>query len=89
MVVRGEIDLAAEQPLVDEVDAVVGSSQGVVVVLDLDRVEFIDSSGVRALLLLRRAHGDRVILGARSPAVQRVLEIAGLAEMFLDDQTSR
>ncbi len=86
MVLQGEIDLAAERPLIDEVDAVVGASPDVIVVLDLGDVAFIDSSGVRALLLLRRAHGDRVILGARSEAVQRVLDIAGLAELFADDR---
>ncbi len=84
MLVRGEIDLADERPLIDEVDAVVGASADVVVELDLAEVDFIDSSGLRALLLLRRAHGDRVLLGARSAPVQRVLEIAGLAEMFTD-----
>jgi anti-sigma B factor antagonist len=85
MLVRGEIDLADERPLVDEVDAVIGTSDHVVVELDLAGVDFIDSSGVRALLILRRAHGDRVLLGARSAPVQRVLEIAGLAETFADD----
>jgi anti-sigma B factor antagonist len=82
MLVRGEIDLADERPLIDEVDAVVGGSDDVVVELDLAGVDFIDSSGLRALLLLRRAHGERVLVGARSAPVQRVLEIAGLAEMF-------
>jgi anti-anti-sigma factor len=84
MLVQGEIDLADERPLVDEVDAVIGASADVVVELDLGGVDFIDSSGVRALLLLRRAHGDRVRLGARSAPVQRVLDIAGLADLFAD-----
>jgi len=84
MVVRGEIDLADERPLIDEVDGLLGPSDRVVVELDLSGVGFIDSSGLRALLLLRRAHGERVLLGARSASVQRVLEIAGLAEMFAD-----
>jgi anti-anti-sigma factor len=87
MLVEGELDLADEQPLIDEVDAVMGSSD-VVVELDLARVDFIDSSGLRALLLLRRAHGDRVRLGARSAPVQRVLDIAGLAEMFAEHAES-
>jgi anti-anti-sigma factor len=82
MLVRGEIDLADERPLIDEVDKVVGGSDDVVVELDLAGVDFIDSSGLRALLLLRRSHGERVLVGARSAPVQRVLEIAGLAEMF-------
>src|SRR4051812_42228333 len=82
VLVRGEIDLADERPLIDEVDAVIGAADDVVVVLDLAEAHFIDSSGLRALLLLRRSYGERVVLGARSAPVQRVLEIAGLAEMF-------
>src|SRR3954470_7189487 len=84
MLVQGEIDLADERPLIDEVDRVLGTGDGFVVELDLRDVAFIDSSGLRALLLLRRAHGDRVLLGARSAPVQRVLEIAGLTELFPD-----
>ena len=89
MLVQGEIDLADERPLIDEVDAVVGGSDDVVVELDLAGVDFIDSSGLRALLLLRRAHGERVLVGARSAPVQRVLEIAGLAEMFANGTENR
>ena len=81
IVVQGEIDLADEDPLVDEVDSIIVAGDGVVVELDMASVEFIESSsGIRALLVLRRAHGDQIVLGARSPAVQRVLDIAGLTE---------
>src|SRR5947199_10737853 len=82
MLVQGEIDLADERPLIDDVDAVMDGSDDVVVELDLAAVDFIDSSGLRALLLLRRAHGERVLVGARSAPVHRVLELAGRAELF-------
>ena len=42
MLVRGEIDLADERPLIDEVDAVMGGSKDTVVELDLAAVDFID-----------------------------------------------
>jgi anti-anti-sigma factor len=82
IVVQGEIDLADEDPLVDEVDSLVAAGDNVVVELDMASVEFIDSSGIRALLVLRRAYGEQIVLGARSPAVQRVLDIAGLTDVF-------
>jgi anti-sigma B factor antagonist len=87
----GEFDLAAEAPLIEAVDGLARSGTGLVV-LDLANVNFIDSSGVRALLKLHRDHGDRVRLGPMSPAAQRVLRIAGLYTLFdvvpLDDEGS-
>jgi anti-anti-sigma factor len=50
------------------------------VVLDLQQVTFLDSSGVRALIRLRQHHGDRLRLGALSAPVRRVLEISGLLQ---------
>jgi anti-sigma B factor antagonist len=76
--VRGEVDLAAEATLVDQVSELATGPEAGVVLLDLSAVEFIDSSGVRALIRAHQAHGDRVRLVAASDPVQRVLEIAGL-----------
>jgi anti-anti-sigma factor len=82
IVVKGELDLADERPFVDDVNAVFAGDERVTVELDLSEVEFIDSSGVRALLVLRRAHSDRLMVGRRSDAVQRVLGITGLTDLF-------
>lgn len=51
-------------------------------VLDMAGVTFIDSSGLRALVEAHRARVDRdarLVLRAPSAAVQRLLEISGLA----------
>src|SRR3954469_25190995 len=51
-------------------------------VVDLTGVTFIDSSGLRVLVeahQTRAANGSRLVLRAPSAAVQRLLEISGLA----------
>jgi anti-anti-sigma factor len=77
--IRGEVDLAAEASLVEQVAALAESERAAaVILLDLTAVEFLDSSGIRALLRIRREHGDRVQVVAVSRPVRRVLDIAGL-----------
>lgn len=89
----GEID-ASTAPTLDGALADLPEGDGPVV-LDLGDVSFIDSSGLRVLIALAtRASevGRPVTLDRPSPAVARLLEITGLAEMFgleSDGTTSR
>ena len=87
MELRGDVDLVSEAPFVDEVDALAGDGSSSAILLDLAAVDFIDSSGVRALVRVRQQHGDRLRLVAVSAPVHRVLDIAGLAESFGLDGT--
>ncbi len=82
MAIQGEVDLADEQSLVESVDALVSRDGAESVELDLGAVEFIDSSGVRALVLLRSRHGERIRVGPLSEPVRRVLEVAGMTEFL-------
>jgi anti-sigma B factor antagonist len=82
--VVGELDLSTQEqlrnPLVDAAEA------GNTVVVDLTECEFIDSSGIRALLLGHEAvasnegDGNRLMLAGVQPQVQRVLEMTGVGE---------
>lgn len=51
--------------------------------LDLSQVEFMDSQGIRQLVLARRA-GLRITVIAASPTVRRTLEVAGMDRYFDD-----
>lgn len=56
------------------------------VTVDLDALTFLDSSAIHCLLALcleARGRGGRLTLGTISPAVHRVLQIAGLDEHSL------
>ena len=80
--VCGEVDLQSEGAFVEEVDALARARDSAAILLDLAEVDFIDSSGVRALVRVRRRHGERLRLVAVSAPVQRVLDIAGLMASF-------
>ena len=51
-------------------------------VLDMAQVTFMDSSGLKVLVVANRAReaSDRITLRAPSSAVRRVVDIAGMAE---------
>jgi anti-anti-sigma factor len=80
--VSGEVDMSHEEELRGELrNAVAAEPRGIVV--DLTECEFIDSSGVRALLLSREAQhpedGDeRLAVAASSEQILRILSVMGI-----------
>lgn len=54
------------------------------IVLDLSELQFLDSSGLRSMVLARGPGGEgRVVLRAPSSSVRRLLDITGLTEVFV------
>jgi anti-anti-sigma factor len=83
LAVRGDVDLATHERLQTEVEPWLVS--GASVVVDCSGVEFLDSMGLRVLVLAwqRSAKdGFSFALAAPSPAVVRVLELAGIANLL-------
>ena len=71
----GELDLATADTLVERVVAATGSAPGDVV-LDLRGLEFVDSTGIRALIgISSRLEGGTLVLEGPTPSVRRVLEL--------------
>jgi anti-anti-sigma factor len=85
VVLRGELDLLATSELEPEL-ARLASEPGVgEVALDLRALDFLDSSGLRALLLGARllAENDRHLVLVRGPSpVQRVFELTRTTEQL-------
>jgi anti-anti-sigma factor len=82
--VEGELDLASLELLDEEVRRVMATDASAIV-LDLSRLEFIDSSGIQLLLQLElksRNNGRRLRMVRGSSAVQRLLELTGADEML-------
>jgi len=78
--VAGELDIATapalESALLHALD-----SEAASIVLDLERVSFIDSMGLRVLVWAARESredGDRLRIDGRSGAVRRMIEITSL-----------
>ena len=79
--------MATAPRLEDELHTVHSAGTGDVVV-DLTEVRFLDSSGIRTLLVARRRLGesDRALsVSGMSDPVRRVLEIAGVLDTLAPD----
>jgi anti-anti-sigma factor len=84
--VRGEVDMSHEEELRAELRAAVAADpKGIVV--DLTECEFIDSSGVRALLLSREEQRadqgpEGLAVAASSDQILRILSVMGIDQVL-------
>ncbi|MGH2883285.1 MAG: STAS domain-containing protein [Solirubrobacteraceae bacterium] len=79
VVVEGEVDLCAA-PEFEQSLTWAGASEAPSIIVDLDRVSFMDSAGVHVVLQfsLSEANRSRLALTPGSPQVQRLLEVTGV-----------
>jgi anti-anti-sigma factor len=91
LVLMGELDMASASELAGTI-AGIGMSRDTFLVLDLRKLAFIDSSGVRAILVTQELCAARgctfVLVPGQQGQVQRVFEICGLLDHlpFRDDE---
>ena len=82
VVVRGEIDMQTAAQLEGVLDDVIAKGARLVT-LDLEQVDFLDSSGLRVILGASNKLGEQegqLLLEGASSAVERVLELTGVIE---------
>ena len=89
---RGELDLSTVSKVEDELKLVEAESPGVIV-LDLSRLSFLDSTGLRCVVTAdqrARDAGRRLVLVRGPDPVQRVFTITRLEERLemVDDASS-
>jgi anti-anti-sigma factor len=77
---RGELDLATADGLVDWLLDIAGSS----VVIDLAGLTFMDSSGIAVMIQAKNQLGDAVVFTRPHPNVRQVLEITGLTDLLTE-----
>jgi len=76
----GELDIASAPQFEEGLEKVEANTSGVLV-LDLRKVEFIDSTGLRAVITAderARSAGRRFVIIRGTPAVERVLSVTQL-----------
>jgi anti-sigma B factor antagonist len=91
VVLGGEIDVAAHDTVCDRVAAALAKcpDDAPTVVVDLGAVTFLDSSGIGALIEIRRQaleRGQTVALRAPNARVLRVLTVARIDSLFRMEQ---
>ena len=84
LAVSGEVDVATVPRLREQLHALVASGTPRIVV-DLDAVDFLDSTGLGVLVgaLKRvRSNGGELALVCTSPRIRKVFEVTGLTKVF-------
>ena len=82
--VRGELDIDNASEFGEQLTQAMAESHSPTMV-DLSGVEFIDSSGINALIEAQRtapSHGTELVLVAPSTSCRRVFEILGMTTQF-------
>lgn len=81
--VLGEVDLATA-PILDERLTAAAAGDAATIIVDLDRVTFMDSSGLQVLLShIFADHNDsRIRLTRGSPQVVRLFTVSGMIEQL-------
>lgn len=82
--VSGKLDAYSSGELEKKLDALVNSSQ-IKLVVNLDKVDYISSSGLRVLLAtlkkVKKLNGDIKLAGMK-PFIKEVFDIAGFTQLF-------
>ena len=85
---NGELDLESAPALSDQLEEL-ASEQALLVIVSLENVSFLDSSGLRALVHGARTleeGGGRLLVEGASGAVARVLELTDLLRRLSDGE---
>jgi anti-anti-sigma factor len=90
LAVSGEIDIANAEAFTDEVNSLLGDADGQLI-LDLHNCLFIDSTGIRALMVMaqeQRAQGRKLKLSGTGGEPLRALELSGVLDsgLFVNDR---
>ncbi|GAA1971870.1 STAS domain-containing protein [Catenulispora subtropica] len=83
LTVVGDVDMSAHEQFLADVEPWASGTTDVV--LDCSGVTFMDSMGLRVLVLLRQRaadNGHEFVLRSPSQPVTRVMEAAGVSELF-------
>jgi anti-sigma B factor antagonist len=84
LAVSGEVDVATVPRLREQLHGLVAAGKTRIVV-DLDRVDFLDSTGLGVLVgaLKRvRTHDGEMALVCTQPRIRKVFEVTGLTKVF-------
>ena len=77
---RGEVDVFTAPRLTEALARCTDAHESIV--CDLSAVEFLDSSGLRALIFAQRAEPARFAIAHPTETVKRLIDLTGTAELF-------
>ncbi|MDQ2678702.1 MAG: STAS domain-containing protein [Actinomycetota bacterium] len=86
----GDLDAHTAPQLDEAVDVALGADGGGDLVLEMESVGFVDSSGLRSMIRARNDGGPdrKVVIRRPSAATLRLLEVTGMTEHFVIEVAS-
>ncbi len=79
----GRLDTATSQDLMNNKSEKIAQLNGKDVEIDCSELEYISSSGIRLLLLIRKTAGNSVTLKGVRPEIMQILKVTHLDNMFV------
>ena len=87
--ITGDIDHHAARELREELDDVIARSRPELLILDMEKVGFMDSSGI-GLILGRmrsvRANGGELLIKNAPKGIAEIIRISGLSQLIVDSK---
>jgi anti-sigma B factor antagonist len=86
----GEVDLGSASALAEALNPVIGANP-FSVIIDLEQLSFLDSSGIRCLVNAAKdasAVGSHLVVQRPTPMILRALQICGVDELLLHGGSS-
>lgn len=84
LIIEGNLESTTIKPFSDKVSSIPGFGKNVEI--DLDKVDYIDSSGIRALLTLSKKMKDidrKLVIVNCSDNIKRILKLSSLQDILL------
>jgi len=82
---EGSLDIASVSTFTDQVRSAAQENERVVV--DFQRLEFVDSTGVRGLVMLKQQlanEGKQLVFEGFGPHIMDIFDILGIREMIVE-----
>lgn len=76
----GELDVHTAPSLARALERCTSAHK--VLIVDVSRISFIDSTGLKTLVAARERVRERLLLAGENAALDRLLELTGTAELF-------
>lgn len=78
----GRLDTTTAQSITQQVQEITPELKDKNTTIDVNQLEYISSSGIRLLLLIRKASGKQVTLQGVRPEIMQILQVTKLDTMF-------
>ncbi|MCQ2288637.1 MAG: STAS domain-containing protein [Muribaculaceae bacterium] len=78
----GRLDTSSAQNIAQQIQDIAPELKDKSIVIDLSQLEYISSSGIRLLLVIRKATKEKVALKGVHPEIMQILKVTKLDSMF-------